>query len=117
MTKFRIKRTTLWDDEVCPIEGAVREKCDSIERRTCTEAEFDRKFSAREGLWRSKGVNHSTYQDGKYIQRIHPDAAVKWFIEISSLDDLRKLEEAGGSELIISFDDQPKIEIYDGYRE
>lgn len=116
-TKFIIKRTSLFDDDVSPIRGAKREKCDRIERRTCTEKEFDIKFSKQEGLWRSRGIKHSTYNGGMCIKRVHPKADTKWFINISSLDDLRKLEEEACYDLIISFGDQPSIEIYDAYRE
>lgn len=41
----------------------------------------------------------------------------KCFIEIATLEELIELGKTCGEEIIIQTDDEPEIEIYDGYRE
>lgn len=113
--KFLVKKTSCWCSDNCPMTGAVKEQYDGIERRACSEEEFNKCFSSREGLWRSKGVEHSTYDGG--IQRRHPMSETGWFLEIESLDALKSFCENVKYDIIVSFDQIPEIEIYDDYRE
>ena len=113
--KFRITRTSGSSvDEAKPCEKAVKGTYLYTHTRTCTEEEFNRKFADREGLWRSKGINHRVDSRG-YIQREHEIEG--FLIEINTLEELVAfIDEVG--EIIISKDNpMPEIEIYDDYRE
>ncbi len=114
---YTIKRTSVWDNE-CPCKEAKKRRFEYWHTRTCNEDEFNKRFSDREGLWRSKGKNHSITKEG-YITRQEDDKEV-WSIEINTLDDLQKLIDKYGK-LIISNKDwkvkAPSIEIYDDYCE
>lgn len=119
--KFLVKRTSSYDEKPCNDERLVFEKYDRIEVRTCTEEEFNKKYSDREGLWRSKGTNHRTCNSGKYIQRTFPNAEEGWFIELDTLEQLIEFKKTCGHELIIGeglFNREIVcLEIYDTWRE
>jgi hypothetical protein len=113
--KFRITRTSgSCVDEAKPYKKAVKGTYLYTHTRTVSEEEFNRKFADREGLWRSKGINHRVDSRG-YIQR--EDERDGFLIEINSLEELVAfIDEVG--EIIISKDNpMPEIEIYDDYRE
>ena len=114
--KFRITRTSSdYFDEARPCKKAVKGKYLHTRTRTCTEEEFNRKFAYREGLWRSKGINHRVNKDGN-IQR--EDERGGWLIEINTLEELIELIAEVDCRVVISKDDpMPEIEIYDDYRE
>jgi hypothetical protein len=114
---YVITKTSAYGDEK-PCEEAKKRIFERWHTRTCSEDEFNEKFSDREGLWRSKGKNHTITKDG-YITRQEDDEEA-WSIEINTLDDLQKLIDKYGS--LIIFDQHhalnvPYIEIYDSYRE
>lgn len=114
--KFRITRTS--SDcfyEKKPCKKAVKGKYLYTHTRSCTEEEFNRKFSDREGPWRSKGINHRVDSRG-YIQR--EDEREGFIIEINSLEELLELIAEVDWHVVISKDHPtPEIEIYDGYGE
>jgi len=115
--KFHIKRTSSWGDKK-PVPNAVMGDALHVHCRTCSEQEFNEKFSNREGMWRSKGKNHRVNSDG-HIER--DEDASGWFIEINSLDGLLALSAKEGELVVCSeghdVKDHPTIEIYDDYRE
>lgn len=114
---FIITKTSDYFNEEPPCEGALKKPFPVIHVRTCNEEEFNRKFSEREGLWRSKGTNHTVTNEG-YIQRQEPDKE-RWCVTINSLDELMAFYETHG-QIIIGSDYQshtPSIEIYNDYRE
>lgn len=116
--KFIVKRTSVWVDDK-PCEEAVRMKVPCWQTRTCSEEEFDRKFSAREGLWRSNGKNHQITEKG-YITRQEEDREV-WGVNIKTLKELVDFIDKHGS-IVIEYENSgdrgsKKIEIYDDYRE
>lgn len=110
--KFRITRTSSsCFDEKKPCKKAVEGTYLHTHTRSCTEEEFNRKFSDREGLWRSKGINHRVDSRG-YIQR--EDEQEGFLIEINSLEELLELIAEVDCPVVISKDDpMPEIEIYD----
>ena len=113
--KFRITRTSSnYFDEARPCEKAVKGTYLYTHTRTCTEEEFNRKFADREGLWRSKGINHRVDSRG-YIQR--EDEREGFLIEISTLEELVAFVDEVGDIVISKDNPMPEIEIYDGYRE
>lgn len=114
--KFRITRTSGdYFDEARPCKKAVKGTYLHTHTRTCTEEEFNRKFAHREGLWRSKGINHRVDSRG-YIQR--EDEREGFLIKISSLKELLELIAEVDCPVVISKDHPtPEIEIYDDYRE
>lgn len=116
--KFIVRRTSVWGDDK-PCEEVVRMKVPYWQTRTCSEEEFDRRFSAREGLWRSKGKNHQITEEG-YITRQEEDREV-WGVNIKTLKELMDFIDKHGSIVIedeSSSDCSLKnIEIYDDYRE
>jgi len=83
---------------------------------TCTEYEFNTRYSERKGMWGSKGFSHTTTKDGD-ICRL--ESKEGWVIDIDSLEDLNKFSKEHG-EIIISvgnYGGTPTIEVYDCYRE
>lgn len=114
MTRFIARRTSYRGkpcDEAYEFTPAYRWHC-----RTVTEDEFNSRFSAREGLWRDNGLEHTTYDNGKCIKRKDVNKEAFWVVDI---DDIMAFAKKYGS-LVVSPDtdyDMPEIEIYDGYRE
>lgn len=113
--KFRITRTSgNYFDEERPCEKAVKGTYLYTHTRTCTEEEFNRKFADREGLWRSKGINHRVDSRG-YIQREYEREG--FLIEINTLEELVAFVDEVGDIIISKDNPMPEIEIYDDYRE
>lgn len=57
-------------------------------------------------------------ENGNIVKFIYGDEVLNTsFITIDDLDEIRELAEMVKSPLIIFEDDEPTIEIYDGYRE
>ena len=113
---YRISRTSSYGKKPC--KEAVKRTFEYWHTRTCTEKEFNEKFSSREGLWKSKGKNHTVTKEG-YITR-QEENRKEWSIEIKTLKDLQKLIDKYGSLVIGEHDfgiKSPTIEIYDDYRE
>jgi len=111
---YIIKRTSVYHDKPC--EEAFEAMHEHWHVRTVDEKTFDDRFSNREGLWRSKGKNHSLTEEG-YIIRQEDDVKV-WTISINNLEELNSFSKKYGS-LIISHSRKgsPELEIYDDYRE
>ena len=110
--KFEIYRTSNSDDKPC--KEARRMSVPYWHTRTCTEGEFNKRFSDSEGLWRSKGRNHKTVHAGQWITRQEKNNRT-WGIEIVSLAEFLMLSEKYG-QLIFVGGKMPEIEIYDDYR-
>lgn len=120
--KFLVIRTSNNDDEKRPCDERLTfEEYDRIEVRTCSEEEFNTRFAHIQGGWRTKGINHTTCNNGKYIKRTFPKENKGWFLEISTLEELIEFSEKVHCDLIIGkhFDNDEIfcIEIYDDYRE
>jgi len=111
--KFEISRTSACDEKPC--QEAHMISVPRWQTRTCTEEEFNERFSYNEGLWRSKGRKHKTVNDGKWISRREKNERA-WGIEIGSLAEILTLSEKYG-DLIFIGGDMPEIEIYDDHRE
>ena len=116
---FQVTRTSNWDDKK-PWDNCIPIQLVRVETRTLrTPEEFDNKFGDREGKWLSRGTNHRVDARG-YITRDMGFTDV-WGVEINSLEELMKFQEAIGEELVLrtSWIDNktPCIEIYDDYRE
>lgn len=116
---FQVVRTSNWGDGK-PFEDCIPIKLTRVETRTLhTPEEFDNKFGTREGKWIENGTNHRVDARG-YITRDR-ELVDEWGIEINSLEELIKFQEAVGEELVLraSWIDNktPCIEIYDDYRE
>ncbi|HEY0089571.1 MAG TPA: hypothetical protein VGB37_12050 [Candidatus Lokiarchaeia archaeon] len=115
--KYIITRTS--SDYKNPCEEAFKMSIPCWHIRTCSEKEFNEKFSAREGLWKSKGKNHTITKEG-CIKR-QEDNKKGWGIEIKTLKQLHKFIKKYGD--IIITDDWlynskiKRIKIYDGYLE
>ena len=117
--KYIVSRTSrgYYDNEV-PCEGALKSMHANWHIRTCNEEEFNKRFSTREGLWRSKGTEHHVTSNG-HIARRGKDKAY-WTIEINTLEELFNFSIEHGEIIIRAFtfkDESPSIEIYDDYRE
>lgn len=61
---------------------------DYFETRTCSEEEFNERFSDKEGIWSSMGANHTILKNG-WIRRTHIQE--NWCIDISNNFDLINL--------------------------
>ena len=119
--KFRVSRTSVWDDEVSPCPGAVREKCLRVDARTSKSPESHdatmKALGIKEEPWLSRGMNHR--KSGGGIERDLD--SMDWFVELSDLDALLRFAGKHGDIIIKPYDQWAKgfqsIEIYDGYRE
>lgn len=120
--KFKVSRTSIFGDKK-PCDGVTLEKFDYIERRSCSEEEFNKVLAKIEGLWRSKGINHTTFENeySKGIQRTFPQDEEGWFIELNSLEDLIQFMNKVGKGIVLGKywgnESIYEIEIYDAYRE
>ena len=115
--KVKVTKTSVFSPENKPCEGVTKEIFDRLHIRTCTEKVFNEKFSAREGLWRSKGFDHGTYNDGKWIKRYDKDDDCGWFCEIDCIESFIKKH---GRCVINEYSENGatfEIEIYNDYRE
>lgn len=118
--KFKVTRTSNFNEKKQPCEGVKLEKYDYIERIFCDDEEFfDRNYANSEGLWRSKGINHTTFCSG--IQRTLPNDREGWFIGLNSLEELIEFIKKVDNKIVIQecYDNETiyEIEIYDDYRE
>jgi hypothetical protein len=115
---FIITRTSIYDADDKPVEEAFKKSVEYWHTRTCTEEEFNRKFSEREGLWKSKGKNHKITEKG-YITRQEENKEM-WFISLKNFEQLKNFIEKYGNIIIGKKNINDKdfvIEIYDDYRE
>jgi len=107
------------EEDVKPCDEAYKIKKENWETRTCSEEEFNKKFSDRQGLWRSKGKNHCITSKG-YIQRQMEDEDC-WVVKISSLEELHNFIKHHGelivSSCVVGREREMCIEIYDDYVE
>ena len=115
---FQVVRTS--DSDKKPWDNCIPIRLVRVETRTLrTPEEFDMKFGMKEGKWIEKGTNHRVDARG-YITRDR-ELVDEWGIEINSLEELMKFQEAVGEALVLrtSYIDNktPCIEIYDDYRE
>ena len=111
--KFRVERTRMSDDKPC--DGAYESDYIRVD-----EWEVDDPFKLKSSYycygekWYKQGKNHRV-EDG-HIKRDLDDHG--WFIDIESLEELVKLMERVGENIIIMNDEGIlAIEIYDNYRE
>lgn len=114
--KFIIKRSSSYTSK--PVPSAFKAMHVSYHVRTVTEDEYNRKFSGREGLWRSKGVEHGITKEGHIVRR-EKDVEL-WTIDIHTLDDIMTLADENGAVIFTPprlNAESPEIEIYDDYRE
>ncbi len=118
--KIIISRTSDMYGREKPCEEARMGMFPYWSSRACSEEYFDENFSNSEGLWRSKGKNHTTV--GSHITRQEDDREL-WYVDIESFDDLYKLQDKEGELIIKTYkyggpnDKLLEIEIYDTYRE
>ena len=114
--EFIITRTSMLYAKPC--DNAYEAKHPDYHIRTCTEEQFNERFSSREGLWRSKGKDHCITEEG-FIERREKDKKC-WTIKIESMEELESLSKNYGP-LVVDMntykDESPTIEIYDDYRE
>ena len=115
---FQVTRTSLWDEK--PWDRCIPIQLTRVDTRTFrTSEEFDTIRGKHEGKWIEKGTNHRVDARG-YITRDR-ELVDEWGIEINSLEELMKFQEAVGEALVLrtSWIDNktPCIEIYDDYRE
>jgi len=113
--KYKIRRSSTIGEKSC--DEAFMSSCENWQIRTCTEKDFNKLFSDREGLWRDRGTEHRIDDDGNIVRRL--ENTDEWTVEINTLKELNDFSEKYGN-LIISLDLNTKdflIEIYDDYRE
>ena len=119
--KFVIWRTSgIYVDNIKnkPCGEAKLSLVESWNTRTCDEKTFNENFSEREGLWRSKGRNHSIDKNG-YITRQMEDYE-EWTVEFATLEELIAFSNKYGELVVQASWYESKygsIEIYDDYRE
>lgn len=116
---FKLTKTDNWgNEEVAPHKKAFKKRVPMWHERSCTEEEFNTRYSSRQGLWRDKGTNHTVTADGKGIIRQQGYELV-WVISIPDLAALTKLLREVGQCVLTPGNKHhmASIEIYNGYRE
>ena len=116
--KFIIERTSNYSSDFSPCEEAFKMQVEKWHTRTCNEEEFNRRFSDREGLWRSKGKNHTITSEGHITRQ--EENVERYGIEINTIEELYSFAQKYGRVIFDaeSYDSPcPTIEIYDDYRE
>lgn len=116
--KFRIDRTSGYEENEAPCDGAFQDTYARVDIRTvCDPAKIYRRETQNTDWWYKEGLNHRVLNGN--IARDYP-GEVGWFMNIDSLEDLLRFADKYG-ELIIgrSYGDPNlcSIEIYDTYRE
>jgi hypothetical protein len=114
--KFEISRTSVWNIEVPPCDGAVKmETLRPDARHYGSPEEYDKAQArySRFKPWMSEGKNHRI-ADGNIIRDFDWEA---WFIELNSLEELMSFISSEGPCVILRGEINPSIEIYDDYRE
>lgn len=112
---FKVTRTSDRSENK-PCDKAFISEFQDWDVRTCSEEEFNERFSKRYGKWRDKGTNHCVDERG-YIKRLNPPVKA-WAIEIANLDELIDFVNENEGRVVVSVGDEySEIEIYDSYRE
>ena len=123
--RFRVSRTSEWDETVRPCEEAEAGTAQVWDRRTFSSPEaHDAKLGpgtlVDNPAWVDRGTEHGRWGDGKDggIQRRLADKTA-WFVELDSLDALLAFGDKHGGQLVVSreYDVTPTLEIYDTWRE
>ena len=119
MPEYIIRRTSEWDREISPCEGAIKKKRPQWDIRTFkTPEEHDKRLSDNPP-WLSVGTEHCILKNPRGIARRLEDQTV-WVVEADSIEELYNRYGT----LVISnqwslHPDKSEIcvEIYDDYRE
>jgi hypothetical protein len=112
--KFKVSRTSSYEDEVPPCEGCVKGQYTRIDERTIDDPNKSAGVYARQ--WYERGTNHRV--ENGHIKRDFIDEG--WFIEIPTLEDLVTFLDTHGPIVLERFHENTSIlelEIYDDYRE
>ena len=117
--EFIVTRTSSWNNEMSPCEGAKPKKVDFWHTRTCTEEVFNARFGKSEGLWRANGSDHTLTSEGFITKK--QGTQLVWVIKIKNLNELSSFVAKHGSVILSIEDEGPNkrmgLEIYDDYRE
>jgi len=113
--KFIISKTSLWDDEIAPCNGAKKEDLTYLDYRTVKTLEEARKHKGinTPKSWFAEGRNHRK-ETGMVVRDLERKF---WTIEI---DDIMEFFEKHGDLVICTSNckEYPiEIEIYDSWRE
>ena len=109
--KFRVTRTSMYDDDNAPCEEAIKELCIRIDERNVDDPMKNKYIGIK---WYEEGSNHRV--ENGHIKRDFVDYA--WFIEINSLKQLLEMKIKYGDIMISNsrLDEPHIIEIYDSWR-
>lgn len=111
--KFKVERTSLFNDDKKPCDAAFKENYTRIDERVIDDP--SKNIYTKD--WYEHGTNHRV--ENGHIKRDFVDEG--WFIEIPSLAELVQFIEDNGGDVVIGkcFGNPSitKIEIYDDYRE
>lgn len=106
--KFRVRRTSVWDDETAPCPEATRAEYREWIYWTLPPAQIVKKHPSLASTTVEKAPGGSR----------SARTSTGWWIELDTLDDLLAFQARHGPLVIESAgQDDPTIEIYDDYRE
>lgn len=117
--KFLVRRTSVFNDDTSPCDGAVREVLTQTHTTAASRlTEFSDEAWAR--TWYETGFNHCEQKQGRGKTLMKDTQKEKWTIDIADLAALMEFSGEHGpivlSEAIFNELDG-EIEVYDGYRE
>lgn len=109
---FQITKTSLWDDDCPPVEGAMRFQVRVVDRRNVDDPTKIPAHRGTDGEWYDHGENHRV-ENGMICRDM--GWRIKWFVEIA--DVMEFVEKHGRCVVSIDAGGHEAIEIYDDYRE
>lgn len=113
--RFRVSRTSLYDDSQPPCPEAVEQEYTPVDVRTVDGPAKVRVYGGKRDWWYAEGTNHRVV-NGRIVRDLPPRKG--WFVELESLDALIAFYHRHGALIIVSPVDQEdilEIEIDDDY--
>lgn len=118
--KFKVLRTSWWDNDEPPCDGAYKEQIEwTLDVRRVNDPA---KLRYNADTWYTEGFDHRVNEDG-HIERKFESILTIWCIDIEGLEGLVDFIEKNGEVVVTPVRENTssivkfEIEIYDGYRE
>lgn len=109
---FRVRKTSHWDEESPPVDGAVLFETQVIDRRNVDDPKKIPAHRGTDGDWWDRGENHRV-ENGMICRDM--GWRLEWFIELA--DVMEFVRQHGQCVVSIDNDGHESIEVYDDYRE
>lgn len=112
--KICVSRTSLWDNDIPPIDGAVFETLQVWDVRFANDPKSVYFYGGADDWWYSVGEDHGHDEDGNIRRKILQDI---WTLEIESIEKFIRDNGTCVVNMSNTVDGLLSFEIYDDYRE